>query len=94
MCPENEVTFRVTNQLIHKLEEGKFMVKEYQRPAADKTDHSAVSEKVWCICVFISRYRKLFFYKLNRGIRADHAPRAHRVATSSGTFGMIVFFQD
>ena len=52
MCPENEVTFRVTNQLIHKLEEGKFMVKEYQRPAADKTDHSAVSEKVWLVYAF------------------------------------------
>ena len=43
MCPEAEITFRVSNQLIHKIEEGKFMVKEYQRPAADKTDHSAVS---------------------------------------------------
>jgi len=41
MCPESEVAFRVLHQLIHKIEEGKFMVKEYQRPAADKTDHSA-----------------------------------------------------
>ena len=42
MCPESEVAFRVLHQLIHKIEEGKFMVKEYQRPAADKTEHSAV----------------------------------------------------
>ena len=47
MCPEREIAFRVTHQLIHKLEEGKFMVKEYTRPAADKTDHCAVSEQVW-----------------------------------------------
>ena len=57
MCPENEVNFRVTNQLIHKLEEGKFMVKEYQRPAADKTDHSAVSlfQTLYCYFNLIAR---------------------------------------
>ena len=76
MCPESEVAFRVLHQLIHKIEEGKFMVKEYQRPAADKTDHSAV-------CLFIH----LTDYRFNRGIKSDQAERAQTVATSSGILG-------
>ena len=75
MCPEAEITFRVSNQLIHKIEEGKFMVKEYQRPAADKTDHSAVSSLLQ------------IDYRFNRGIKIDHTDNALIVAISSGIFG-------
>ena len=38
MCPEAEIQFRVKNNLIHRLEEGKFMIKEYRRSAADTLD--------------------------------------------------------
>ena len=79
MCPENEVTFRVTNQLIHKLEEGKFMVKEYQRPAADKTDHSAVSEKVWCVYAFLlvdtEKYKKYHFLQIKSRHQGGPCPQ-------------------
>ena len=43
MCPENEIKFRVENNLIHRIEEGKFMIKEYRRSAADTNDLDSVS---------------------------------------------------
>ena len=42
MCPENEIKFRVENNLIHRIEEGKFMIKEYRRSAADTNDLDSV----------------------------------------------------
>ena len=49
MCPENEIKFRVENNLIHRIEEGKFMIKEYRRSAADTNDLDSVRS-----CSFIT----------------------------------------
>ena len=48
MCPENEIKFRVENNLIHRIEEGKFMIKEYRRSAADTNDLDSVRQST-CI---------------------------------------------
>lgn len=71
MCPENEIKFRVENNLIHKIEEGKFMIKEYRRSAADTNDldspqnlrtKSALAKTVSYLLTSVMRNQEFSFF--------------------------------
>lgn len=71
MCPENEIKFRVENNLIHRIEEGKFMIKEYRRSAADTNDldspqnlrtKSALAKTVSYLLTSVMRSQEFSFF--------------------------------